>query len=95
MQEQPEDEDAIHQVNLAAFKGGGEAHLVDQLRMSCPTFVSLVAKMDGQVVSHILFTPVDINREGNLVISGMGLAPLAFFQNFRGWALDQPCAKQA
>lgn len=92
--EQPEDQDAIHQVNLTAFKGSGEACLVNQLRMTCPTFVSLVAKMDDQVVGHILFTPVDIICDGKRVISGMGLAPLAVLPEFQGMGIGSALCEE-
>ena len=82
--EQPEDIEAIHRVNLAAFKGGGEADVVDELRSSCDDFISLVAKCNGQVIGHILFTPVRIVQIEDWTVSGMGLAPLAVLPEFQG-----------
>ena len=63
-------------INRAAFDGGPEAGLVDTLRASCPDHLSLVAEDGGQVVGHILFTPVVVEfADGE--VEGMGLAPMA------------------
>lgn len=51
---------AIHQVNTAAFGRVGEADLVDKLRQRGAFTLSLVAEVDGQVVGHVLFTPVEV-----------------------------------
>jgi len=74
--EEPKDHDAVHAINLAAFDGGPEAGLVDALRVSCPDHLSLVADDGGQVVGHILFTPVVVESADGEV-EGMGLAPMA------------------
>jgi putative acetyltransferase len=75
----PEDDEDLEQVraiNLSAFDGGTEAGLVDALRTNCADFLSLVAEDDGQVVGHILFTPVVVEGSESTVW-GMGLAPMA------------------
>ena len=54
---------AIHQVNVVAFGRSGEADLVDALRQRGAYTLSLVAEKHGQVVGHILFTPVTIGPE--------------------------------
>ncbi|MGH7460284.1 MAG: GNAT family N-acetyltransferase [Longimicrobiales bacterium] len=74
--EAPQDVLAIRQVNELAFAQCDEADLVDRLRQSDADFLSLVADNDGDVVGHILFTPVAIEREEGSVV-GMGLAPMA------------------
>ena len=73
-QEKPEDRDAIHHLNLAAFDNGPEAILVDRLRTNCEEYVAFVAVDNGGVVGHILFTPVTIDSSTAV---GMGLAPMA------------------
>lgn len=83
-EEQEENIEAIHLVNKAAFEGGGEANVVDQLRESCDDFFSLVAKVDGKVVGHILFTPVRIIQNDDWSVLGMGLAPLAVLPEYQG-----------
>ncbi len=82
--EKPEDIEAVRQVNLAAFNGGGEADVVDLLRQDSDIFISLVAKIDDQVVGHILFTPVRIEQTDGGTISGLGLAPLAVRPEYQG-----------
>ncbi len=72
--EEPQDRDAVHRLNLAAFADGPEASLVDELRASCGDYLGFVAVDGGVVVGHILFTPVTI--DGCSVV-GMGLAPMA------------------
>jgi putative acetyltransferase len=91
--EQPEDIEAIRQVNTAAFGRSGEADLVDRLRGVAST-LSLVAvqssspggvKESGQVVGHIFFSPVTIRAERNSTgsereredVPVLGLAPVA------------------
>jgi putative acetyltransferase len=72
--ERPGDADAVRLVNLAAFQNGPEAAVVDKLRQAEIGFHSFVALGHGEVVGHILFTPVTI--DGNDAV-GAGLAPLA------------------
>jgi putative acetyltransferase len=74
--ERPEDIAAIRSVNEAAFEQTTEADIVDALRNACPNFLSLVAESDGEIVGHILFSPV-INEDGAKSVQGMGLAPMA------------------
>lgn len=71
-----EDIEAVRHVNDAAFGRDGEGRLVDELRRQGAAVVSLVAEVDGQVVGHILFSPVTI--EGASRPDGIvGLAPMA------------------
>jgi len=74
--ERSEDHAPVRQVNEQAFGQPQEAHVVDKLRAVCDDVLSLVAEWDGQVVGHVLFTPV-VFQAGQGVIRGMGLAPLA------------------
>jgi putative acetyltransferase len=74
--EQPEDRDAVRQVNMTAFGRESEADLVDRLR-DVESTVSLVAVDRDRVVGHILFSPVAIEGECQCEGSILGLAPLA------------------
>ncbi len=74
--EQPDDIDAIRRINELAFGAPGEAKLVDALRNANAIVLSLVAEVDKQVVGHILFSSVDIDR-GSTHDNAVGLAPMA------------------
>lgn len=81
-----EDSAQIRSVVEAAFSSSpwghhGEADLVERLRRWCPEVLSLVAKHQGQVVGHVLFSPVVIEGGGSLC--GMGLAPVAVLPAFQ------------
>jgi len=73
--ERPADKRGIHAVNASAFEQALEADLVDALRRDGRVLCSLVAEREGQVVGHILFTPVTI--DGDSPIRAAGLAPMA------------------
>lgn len=81
--EKTDDIPAIRKVNLSAFKGPGEAQVVDLLRKSGETFVSIVAEINGQVVGHVLFTTVRLVAATGETVSGMGLAPLAVHPEYQ------------
>lgn len=61
-----------------------EGKLVDKLRKA-PTFIeelSLVAELDGQVVGHILFTPIIIDN-GQQQFRSLVLAPVSVLPEFQ------------
>jgi putative acetyltransferase len=68
------DAEAIRAVTAAAFPSADEANLVDALRHQRAAIVSLVAAAEGEVVGHILFSPVTLDG-GHMGI--LGLAPMA------------------
>ena len=78
--ERPADIAAIRAVNEAAFDQSAEADIVAALRDACPDILSLVAESDGEIVGHILFSPVTI-EDGSQSRQGMGLAPMAVIPN--------------
>lgn len=69
------DHAAVRAVNEAAFETSAEADLVEALRAKAMKLISLVADADGEVVGHILFSPVSLN--GRSLLSLMGLGPMA------------------
>lgn len=73
----PQDIPGIRRVNLAAFDGEYEADVVDQLRLNCPSILSMVARHESNIIGHILFSPVRIVQSSGLPVEGMGLGPLA------------------
>ena len=74
--EEPEDVYAIRLLNIAAFGREAEADLVDKLRAANAMTLSLVATERCHVVGHIVFSPVIIESERQ-VISAVGLGPMA------------------
>jgi putative acetyltransferase len=69
------DRDAVYAVNVSAFETPSEAKLVDTLREQAQPVVSLVAEDNGEVIGHIMFSPVSLSGYPNLKV--MGLAPMA------------------
>ena len=77
-QEQPQDFQAVYQINKQAFGQEAEAKLVDALRQS-KVFVpelSLVAELDQHIIGHILFTKIKIVN-GDKETESLALAPMA------------------
>lgn len=56
--EQAADCAAVFAVNQRAFGQPDEAELIEALRQCASPLVSLVAELDGEIVGHILFSPV-------------------------------------
>ena len=82
MRVRPENESdraAVRAVNEAAFETDAEADLVEGLRGSGVSLVSLVAETDGEIIGHILFSPVWLNDDASLNV--MGLGPMAVVPN--------------
>lgn len=73
--EETHDRALVHALNAAAFATPAEADLVDTLRARASPVVSLVAEQAGEVVGHILFSPVTLSGHAGLKL--MGLAPMA------------------
>jgi putative acetyltransferase len=76
--EQLADMPQMRLVNQLAFGQPAEADVVDRLRRAVAPAdaLSLVAKEDGVVVGHILFTAAVVEDTGRRIV-GMRLAPLA------------------
>lgn len=74
-QENEGDELAIQAVNESAFETSEEARLVATLREQAQPLVSLVAEDGGEIIGHIMFSPVALDGHHELNI--MGLAPMA------------------
>ncbi|HYH47212.1 MAG TPA: N-acetyltransferase [Thermoanaerobaculia bacterium] len=69
------DRAAVRAVNESAFGRREEADLVEALHGAGAAVVALVAEVDGVVVGHILFSPVEV--EGSAGQRLLGLAPMA------------------
>lgn len=62
-------------MHRAAFPTADEADLVDRLRAAGKAAVSLVAEDDGEIVGHIVFSPVTFDPP--VPATAFGLAPMA------------------
>lgn len=97
--EQPGDHAGIRAVHIEAFETSAEADIVDSLRRelgaSGKPSISLVAEAPGpagrQIVGHVLLTPTVVRRPVERlgqpleeVTTGMGLAPMAILEGWRG-----------
>lgn len=75
-EENESDFDQVWNLNVKVFGREDEAKLVNMLRNSGISYISLTAKKNNKILGHILFTPVKlIGNNKNLKI--MGLGPMA------------------
>ena len=72
---------AVRAVNVSAFETSAEADLVDALRHQVRPLVSLIAEDCGEIVGHIMFSPVSLS--GHPALRIMGLAPMAVAPKFQ------------
>jgi putative acetyltransferase len=96
MKIRPENSDDIAKVceiNAAAFDADTEAKLINVLRESCESYISLVAEVDGELVGHILFTPVELvgDRSG---LKLMGLGPMAVMPKYQNKGIGSQLVKE-
>lgn len=69
------DHPLVYQLNARVFESDGEAKLVEKLRGSPDTLLSLVAEKEARIVGHVMFSKVSLIGHADLKI--VGLAPLA------------------
>jgi putative acetyltransferase len=78
-----EDVGAVHEVHLRAFDGRSEeSRLVKLLHANEKAPVSLVAVLDGRIVAHVLFSPVECDGQGS-TLSMVGLAPIGVLPEYQ------------
>lgn len=82
--EEPPDVPAIAGIHRSAFGGETELKIVETIRSSAVFIpdLSLVAVSDGQVVGHILLSPVHIPTETS-DIPALALAPIGVLPGFQ------------
>lgn len=73
--EAPADHHAIHAVVTAAFRREDEARLVERIRSRRESLLSRVAVIGGEVIGHVLLSPIVIDTQPNGRYAG--LAPLS------------------
>ncbi len=78
----PSDIDFISQLVEAAFQSSIEAELVSLIRSRQQSLVSLVASLEGEIVGHVMLTPIEIDTmaTGNFA----GVAPLSVAPQHQG-----------
>ena len=86
------DTEAIWNINADAFETEAEANLVNVLRDSGCTFISLVAEADNKAVGHILFTPVELTENKN-TLKIIGLAPMAVLHQYQNKGIGSKLVK--
>ena len=80
--EQPEDILGVRYVNRQAFDSAVEPDLVGKLRQRKGFILSLVALEKGQVVGHILFSPVTVESESSS-FTAAALGPMAVLPEYQ------------
>lgn len=78
--ERPDDIPAIHTLNKIAFDQEQEAKIVDALRKNGAAMLSLVAICNGQVVGHIMYSPVTIGDK----LEGAALGSMSVSPQYQG-----------
>ncbi|MBN8608877.1 MAG: N-acetyltransferase [Caulobacterales bacterium] len=76
------DDPAIRQILRHAFGGDDEANLVEHLRADGDALVELVSATDIALTGHILYSPLKIERAGE-ILSAAALAPVAVLPAFQ------------
>jgi putative acetyltransferase len=69
--EYPGDKDSLFDLHRSAFGGEAEGKLVNDLRQSGHTAISLVAEADGKIAGHVLFSKL------SAPMRALALAPVA------------------
>ena len=81
--EEPRDIEAVRRVNQLAFGRDAEARIVDALRDAGKVTLSLVADDDGDVVGHVLFSPITL-QPAPPSFKALALGPLAVLPERQG-----------
>jgi putative acetyltransferase len=77
--ERPDDVAAVRDVNRRAFGQDQEANIVDALRTNGGALLSLVATVNGQVVGHIMYSPLTVAEN----VNGVALGPMAVLPEYQ------------
>ncbi len=81
-EERPADVAAILDLNKRAFGQDLESRIVDELRSNGAVLLSVVATLDGEVVGHIMYSPISVGGK----VTGAAMGPMAVLpeQQHRG-----------
>lgn len=72
-EERPGDIAAVRAVNRRAFGQDQESNIVEALRTNGGALLSLVAKVNNEVVGHIMYSPLSVDG----TVHGAALGPMA------------------
>ncbi|MBS7541954.1 GNAT family N-acetyltransferase [Ancylobacter oerskovii] len=87
--ERPDEAAAIHALLRDAFDGPDEADLVNRLRDAGDATFSLVAEEDGEIVGHVLLSPIAA------AFPALALAPLAVGPDYRAHGIGGALVRAA
>lgn len=92
--EKPGDADGVRRVNESAFAPSlNEAKLVDMLRAADKASLSLIALSAGQIVGHVLFSPISIAIAPEHFV-GVGMGPVAVLPSFQRMGVGSQLIRQ-
>jgi putative acetyltransferase len=74
-EEHPGDVTTVRDVNSRAFGQDQEGNIVDALRSNGAALLSLVATLDGQVVGHIMYSPLSVGGHQGAALGPMAVLP--------------------
>ena len=84
---------AVRKVHELAFNSPSEALLVDLLRARGKATISLVAKDDGEILGHVLFSPVTIDP-ASPGWNALGLAPVGVMHGRQSKGIGKDLIRQ-
>ena len=91
--ERRQDKQRIRQINVEAFGSEAESNLIEVLRNSGILLISLIAEVNGEVIGHILFSPVDL-RGNKSNVSIAGLSPMAVMPKWQRKGMGSMLVKE-
>jgi putative acetyltransferase len=91
--EEPRDIQAIHRVEELAFGRAFEADAADLLRDHGKALLSLVAKVDSEVVGHVMFSYTTIETSSGSVVEA-SLGPIAVLPERQGAGIGSSLVRE-
>jgi putative acetyltransferase len=88
------DVQAIRAVHLAAFPTTAEADLVTRLDENCDSEISLVAEQAGEIVGHVLLSPMSVSA-GSRAFRALGLGPVGVLPGAQGSGVGSELIRSA
>ncbi len=76
------DREFVYEIEVAAFGQDNEARLVEALHDADHVLLSLVAELEGEIVGHILFSPMTVGTETDTNVA-ICLGPMAIAPSYQ------------